>query len=59
MTGTVSMEDFPTTTGAYQMIYPGGFASELNPAGNTLVYSTFLSGPMEVATPVSIAIEPG
>ncbi len=59
VTGTVGIEDFPTTTGAYQVIYPGGFATELNPDGNTLVYATFLSGPMELATPVSIAIEPG
>src|SRR5208337_4579881 len=52
-------EDFPTTTGAFQVTYPGGFASVLNPAGNALVYSTFLSGPMEITTPVSIAVEPG
>jgi len=59
VTGTVGTEDFPTTTGAFQVTYPGGFASVLNPAGNALVYSTFLSGPMEITTPVSIAVEPG
>ena len=59
VTGTVGAEDFPTSTGAYQVTYPNGFASELNSTGNALVYSTFLSGPMELTTPVGIAIEPG
>ncbi len=57
--GTTSVEDFPTTTGAFQVIYPGSFASELNAAGTTLVYSTFLNGAMEATTPTDIAIEPG
>ena len=59
VTGTVGVEDFPTTTGAFQVTYPGGFASALNPAGNALVYSTFLSGPIEATTPVGIAVQPG
>ncbi|MGA8150390.1 MAG: choice-of-anchor D domain-containing protein [Terriglobales bacterium] len=57
--GTVGVEDFPTTTGAYQIIYPSGFASELNSTGSALVYSTFLSGPSQLTTPTDIAIEPG
>jgi Beta-propeller repeat/Abnormal spindle-like microcephaly-assoc'd, ASPM-SPD-2-Hydin len=51
--------DFPTTTGAYQIIYPAGFATEVNPAGTALVYSTFLSGPSENITVTDLAIEPG
>ncbi len=59
LTGTVGIEDFPTSTGAYQVTYPGGFASELNSAGSALVYSTFLSGPIQTTTPTGIAVEPG
>jgi len=59
VTGTTAIEDFPTTTGAYQVDYPGSFASELNAAGSALVYSTFLNGAMESTTPTDIAIEPG
>ena len=57
--GTTAVEDFPTTTGAFQVIYPGSFASELNAAGSALVYSTFLNGATESTTPTDIAIEPG
>lgn len=59
VTGTVGVEDFPTTTGAFQVTYPDGFASELNAAGSALVYSTYLSGAQELTTPTGIAIEPG
>jgi P pilus assembly chaperone PapD len=59
VTGTVNVEDFPTTTGAFQVTYPDGFASELNAAGSALVYSTYLSGAQELTTPTGIAIEPG
>ncbi|HSY90093.1 MAG TPA: choice-of-anchor D domain-containing protein [Candidatus Binatus sp.] len=57
--GTTAVEDFPTTTGAFQVIYPGSFASELNAAGTALVYSTFLNGALETTTPTDIAIEAG
>lgn len=59
LTGTVAVSDFPTTAGAYLTTFPQGFVTELNPTGSTLIYSTFLSGPSENATPTSIAIEPG
>jgi hypothetical protein len=40
--------NFPTTTGAYQTTYAGGFhdafVTELNTGGNALVYSTYLGG---------------
>jgi Chitobiase/beta-hexosaminidase C-terminal domain/Beta-propeller repeat len=44
LAGTVYEDDFPTTNGAYQTTYPSGFASELNPQGSVLIYSTFLGG---------------
>jgi hypothetical protein len=45
ITGSVSTADFPTTAGAYQTSYAGGFAAKLSPDGSQLEYSTFLSGP--------------
>jgi len=58
-TGPVKYYDFPTTTGAYQTTYAGGFAVKLNSAGSAETYSTFLSGPDGNATPVSIAVPAG
>ena len=55
--GTVGVEDFPTTAGAYQITYPSGFVSELNPGGTALIYSTFLGGAQELTYPTDIAIE--
>jgi hypothetical protein len=59
VTGPTGVEDFPTTVGAYQVTFPSGFVSELNPAGSALIYSTFLGGAMETTYPTDIAIEPG
>jgi hypothetical protein len=60
VTGSISSyTDFPTTTGAFQVTYPDGFASQLNAAGSALGYSTFLSGAQESTFPIGIAIEPG
>jgi hypothetical protein len=66
VTGTVAADDFPTTSGAYQTSYPGGFVAELNPAASALVYSTFLSGPSgafspsnNTVFPQAIALAPG
>jgi uncharacterized protein (TIGR03437 family) len=46
VTGYTFSSDFPTTAGAIQTKYAGGqgdaFVFKLGPAGNTLVYSTFL-----------------
>ena len=50
VTGTVYYSDFPTTTGAYQTSYPGGFAVKLSSDGSSEVYSTFLGGPSSVGT---------
>jgi len=54
LTGSTASPNFPVTTGAYQTTNNdqtaesiGGynaFVSELNPAGNGLIYSTFLGG---------------
>ncbi|MCX6032113.1 MAG: SBBP repeat-containing protein [Chloroflexi bacterium] len=47
ITGETGASDFPTTPGAFDRI-PGGyvdaFVSKLNPAGSSLVYSTYLGG---------------
>ena len=64
VTGYVSGDDFPTTSGAYQTTYAGGFAANLSAGGSTLLYSTFLSGPSGYDSnsnfdPTSIAIPPG
>ncbi len=63
VTGSVGYADFPTTTGAYQTTYAGGFVTVLPPGGATETYSTFLSGPSGYTssnvTPSGIAILPG
>jgi hypothetical protein len=59
ITGNATISDFPTTSGAYQVSYPGAFVTELNTTGTSLIYSTFLSGPSENATAMSIALVPG
>ncbi len=47
VTGWTYASNFPTTTGAFLMSNPGNedaFVTELNAAGNALVYSTYLGG---------------
>jgi hypothetical protein len=48
VTGSTGSHNFPTTAGAFQTTYGGGFAdvfmSKLNPDGSALVYSTYLGG---------------
>jgi hypothetical protein len=48
VTGETDSTNFPTTAGAFQTTYGGGnydaFITKLNPAGNALVYSTYLGG---------------
>ncbi len=47
VTGWTYSSNFPTTNGARQRVFAGGrdaFVAKLNPAGNALVYSTFLGG---------------
>ncbi|MCG3116314.1 MAG: SBBP repeat-containing protein [Candidatus Manganitrophus sp. SA1] len=46
ITGITAM-NFPTTEGAFQTVWQGGhdaFVAKLNPAGDALVYSTYLGG---------------
>lgn len=50
--GSTTSPEFPTTGGAYQETahYPGygcSFITKLSPAGNSLVYSTYLGGNIE------------
>ncbi len=46
--GNTNSLDFPTTPGAFQTTYAGGFrdafVTKVNPTGTALVYSTFLGG---------------
>jgi len=53
--GTTSGSDFPVTANAYQRGVPGGasFVAKLGPAGNALLYSTYLVG----ATASGIAVD--
>jgi photosystem II stability/assembly factor-like uncharacterized protein len=47
VTGATYSRDFPTTGGAYRRTYPGHlavFVAKLNPAGTTLLYSTYVGG---------------
>lgn len=47
ITGITESSNFPVTAGAFQSAYGGNtdaFVAKLNPAGNTLVYSTYLGG---------------
>jgi hypothetical protein len=48
VTGSTDSSNFPTTSGAFQTIFGGGFAdafvSKLNAAGSALLYSTYLGG---------------
>jgi len=48
VTGVTYSTDFPTTTGAFQTTFGGGygeaFVTKLNPTGTALVYSTYLGG---------------
>ncbi|MEP7288199.1 MAG: SBBP repeat-containing protein [Chloroflexota bacterium] len=48
VTGYTDSADFPTTTGAFQTTFSGGFVDafvvKLNAAGSGLVYSTYLGG---------------
>ena len=46
--------NFPTTAGAFDTNYPGGFLAKLSSDGSTLLYSTFLSGPS--GTPSNFAV---
>jgi hypothetical protein len=47
ITGNSTSNNYPTTAGAYQTLYGGGwdtFVTKLNAMGNALVYSTYIGG---------------
>lgn len=52
-TGSTASFDFPTTVGAYDTSFGGGyfegdvFVTKLNPAGNALVYSTYVGDTLD------------
>jgi Big-like domain-containing protein/beta-propeller repeat-containing protein len=58
VTGYTYSTNFPTTPGAFQTIFGGGadaFVTKLNPAGNALVYSTYLGGnSLDVAQGIAV-----
>src|SRR5262249_48848182 len=60
ITGATKSSNYPTTASTYQGSYGGGlsdaFVTELNTAGNGLVYSTYLGGTGE-DTGVAIAVD--
>jgi hypothetical protein len=53
VTGWARSTDFPTTVGAFQATrtpyYQIAFVTKLNPSGSALVYSTYLSDPLDPA----------
>ncbi|HEY6895074.1 MAG TPA: SBBP repeat-containing protein, partial [Rhodanobacteraceae bacterium] len=57
VTGTTSGSDFPVSANAYQKGVPGGgsFVTKLAPAGNAIVYSTYVAGATANALAVDIA----
>jgi hypothetical protein len=61
VTGYTASSDFPTTTGAFQTSYGGGyydaFVAKLNAAGSALVYSTYLGGSCSEVRASSIAVD--
>lgn len=64
VTGRTSSADFPTTSGALQILFSvgngdyDGFVTKLNPTGSGLVWSTFLGG-TENDAGIGIALGPG
>ncbi len=58
VTGSTPSSDFPTTAGAFQGSPHGqsdAFVAKLNPAGNSLVYSTLLGGSRDdIATGIAV-----
>ena len=59
VTGTTASTDFNTTAGALQGNRPGrdAFVAKLNPAGNTLAYSTYLGGNGDDRSGFQIAVD--
>lgn len=63
ITGGTTSTSFPTTSGAFQATAPGGgadgFVSKLDPAGSTLIYSTYLGGSGPDSGGFGIAVDAG
>ena len=60
VTGHTESLNFPTTVGAYQVALAGGydaFVTKLSPAGDALVYSTYLGGSDDDDNAYSIAVD--
>jgi Beta-propeller repeat len=60
VTGKTDSGDFPTTAGAFQITvnrFGAAFITKLNPAGSSLVYSTYLSGSSGFSVGQGIAVD--
>ena len=60
ISGSVGLNTFPTTPGAYQTTYPGAptsFVSKLNAAGSALIFSTYIGNVSGVAAN-GLALDP-
>jgi hypothetical protein len=61
VTGTTLSSDFPTTAGAFDQTFNGGFqdafVAKLNSSGTQLVYSTYIGGATDVDVGESIAVD--
>jgi hypothetical protein len=61
VTGRTDSSDFPTTLGAFQTTFGGGFndafVTKLNPTGSALVYSTYLGGSRSGDVGLGIALD--
>ncbi len=60
VTGETESDDFPTTTGAYDESYNGGydtFVAKLSSSGDSLLYSTYLGGSDAADIGFSIGID--
>ena len=61
VTGYAQSANFPTTANAYQPLFAGGptdtFVTAINPAGNALLFSTYLGGATDGETGEDIAVD--
>ena len=61
VTGSTQSTNFPTTSGAYQLAFAGGFddafVTKLNATGTALLYSTYLGGSVSEGWGQGIALD--
>jgi hypothetical protein len=63
VTGNTTSTDLPTSSGAFQPLYPAGtesqlgFVAKLNPSGSALVYSSYLGGSDGTASGAALTVD--